>query len=449
MNQDHTTERLVDFAEGASYAALPAGTVHECKRRLVDTIASALGAFNHPVSQMARAFALRSKSELSASLWGTRDRVTLEGAAFANGVMVRSLDISDTYLGLSRGHPSDMISGIIAVAEHTKASGKEIINAITLAYDIYCSFCQIDDVNAKGWDQPLYGVLGCVLGVGKLLGLDHDQMGHALSLALAPNMALAQSRRGHLSAWKGCAGANGSRNAVFAALLAKDGFTGPTAVFEGDGGLWQVIGKQQWLFPEGQHLIGETHTKSLPICYHGQSAVLGAFQLRDRVKIEKVEEIRIDTYRNAFLMMGGEPSRWSPTTRETADHSMPYVVACALLDGAVNDSSFSERRMNDEVVRALMKKIRIFEDEALTVLYPESAPARVSIHHAGGELLTIDVRYPKGHAKNPMSDAEIDEKFAYFVQPLLGYERSQRVLAILWDFENVADISEVTAQMSQ
>jgi 2-methylcitrate dehydratase len=148
-------------------------------------------------------------------------------------------------------------------------------------------------------------------------------------------------------------------------------------------------------------------------------------------------------------MMGGEPSRWSPTNRETADHSMPYVVACALLDGAVNDSSFSERRMNDEVVRALMKKIRIFEDRALTALYPESAPSRVSIRHAGGELLTIDVRYPKGHARNPMSDAEIDEKFDYFVQPLLGYERSQRVLGTLWDFENVADISEVIGQLSQ
>lgn len=449
MNSDHTTARLVNFTEGASYAALPASTVHECKRRVIDTIASALGAFNHPVSEMARAFALRSKSEQSASLWGTRDKVTLEGAAFANGVMVRLLDISDTYLGLSRGHPSDMISGIMAVAENTQSSGKEVINAVTLAYDIYCSFCQMDDVNAKGWDQPLYGVLGCVLGAGKLLDLDHDRMGHAISLALAPNMALAQSRRGHLSAWKGCAGANASRNAVFAALLAKDGFTGPTAVFEGDGGLWQVIGKQQWLFPEGEHLIGETHTKSLPICYHGQSAVLGVFQIRDRVEIENVEEIRIDTYRNAFLMMGGEPSRWSPTTRETADHSMPYVVACALLDGVVTDSSFSEKRMTDAAIRALMKKIKVSEDEGLTALYPESAPARVSIRHVGGELLTVDVRYPKGHARNPMSDEEIDDKFSYFVQPLLGYERSQRVLEVLWDLENVADISEVMVQLSQ
>jgi 2-methylcitrate dehydratase len=449
MNQDHTTERLVDFAEDMSYAALPAGTIHECKRRVVDTIGSALGAFNHPVSEMARVFALRSKSEQSASLWGTRDKVTLEGAAFANGVMVRSLDISDTYLGLSRGHPSDMISGIIAVAEHARAGGKDIINAITLAYDIYCSFCQLDDWNAKGWDQPLYGVLGCVLGAGKLLDLDHDQMGHAVALALAPNLALAQSRRGHLSAWKGCAGANGSRNAVFAALLAKDGFTGPTAVFEGDGGLWQVLGKQPWLFPQGQHLIGETHTKSLPICYHGQSAVLGAFQLRDRVRIDQVEEVRVDSYRNAFLMMGGEPSRWSPTTRETADHSLPYVVACALLDGKVNDASFSEARMNDAAIRALMKKITIFEDEALTALYPESAPARVSVRHTGGEALSIDVRYPKGHARNPMSDAEIDEKFGYFVQPLLGKKRSQRVLATLWDFENVADVSAVIGQLAQ
>ena len=154
---------------------------------------------------------------MPATVWGSTIKTTPENAAFANGVMTRLLDISDTYLGKSRGHPSDMNAGIIAVAESIHADGKSLINAITLAYDVYCSFCDAIDVNAKGWDQPVYGVLGCVLGVGKLLKLNHDQMANAVSLALAPNMALAQARRGHLSNWKGCAGANASRNAVFAA----------------------------------------------------------------------------------------------------------------------------------------------------------------------------------------------------------------------------------------
>ena len=254
--------------------------MHECKRHLIDTFASALGAYDEPVAQMARAMASRSRSDDAASVWGSSIQTSAESAAFANGVMVRLLDISDTYLGKSRGHPSDVISGIFAVAESVRADGKSLINAIVLAYDVYCSFCQAIDINSKGWDQPVYGVLGCVLGVGKLLGLTREQMANAVSLALAPNMALAQSRRGHLSSWKGCAGANASRNAVFAALLAKQGFTGPPAVFEGEGGLWDVIGRFDWPLPEDAHMITQTHVKTLPVCYHGQSAVLAALDLR-------------------------------------------------------------------------------------------------------------------------------------------------------------------------
>ena len=360
---DTQTQRLVDFAERAQYDALPADVVHECKRHLIDTFASALGAYDEPVARMARAMASRSRSDDAASVWGSGIQTSVESAAFANGVMVRLLDISDTYLGKSRGHPSDMISGIFAVAESVRADGKSLINAIVLAYDVYCSFCQAVDINSKGWDQPVYGVLGCVLGVGKLLGLTREQMANAVSLALAPNMALAQSRRGHLSSWKGCAGANASRNAVFAALLAKQGFTGPPAVFEGEGGLWDVIGRFDWPLPEGTHMITQTHVKTLPVCYHGQSAVLAALDLRSRAPVKDIEEIQVDAYRTAVDMMGNDPSRWAPTTRETADHSLPYTISIALLDGEVTNESFADSRLKDAAVADLMKKVKVSEDK--------------------------------------------------------------------------------------
>ena len=169
--QDKTTEALVSYAHKASFDTLSSDVVHECKRRLIDMFASALGAYDNPTSALARKVALRSRTDHPATVWGSHIRTTPEAAAFANGVMTRLLDISDTYLGKSRGHPSDMTSGILAVAESVRADGKSVINAITLAYDVYCSFCQAVDVNAKGWDQPVYGVLGCVVGAGKLLRL--------------------------------------------------------------------------------------------------------------------------------------------------------------------------------------------------------------------------------------------------------------------------------------
>jgi 2-methylcitrate dehydratase len=265
---DATLQRLVAFAQRARYDALTPDVVHETKRHLIDTFASALGAFDEPVSVMSRAVAARCRSDDQARVWGSGIVTTPEMAAFANGVMTRTLDLSDTYLGRSRGHPSDMISGLVAVAEAVRADGRSLATAIVLAYDVYCSFCKSVDINSGGWDQPVYTALGCALGAAKLMGLDAEKTGHALSLALTPNLALAQARRGSLSSWKGCAGANGSRNAVFAAMLAREGFTGPGEVFEGSGGFWDAVGRSDWPLPEVP-MIGETRTKLLPVCYHG------------------------------------------------------------------------------------------------------------------------------------------------------------------------------------
>lgn len=445
---DITIERLVVFAEGASFDALSADVVHAVKLRVIDTFASALGAFDNPTSAMAHAVAARSRTDNPATVWGSAIKTTPENAAFANGVMTRLLDISDTYLGKSRGHPSDMTSGIVAVAESIHADGKSLINAITLAYDVYCSFCDAIDVNAKGWDQPVYGVLGCVLGAGTLLKLNHDQLANAVSLALAPNMALAQARRGHLSNWKGCAGANASRNAVFAAMLAQDGFTGPPAVFEGDGGLWQVIGHHDWPLPVGKHLIAETHMKCLPICYHGQASVFAALALRGQFALDKIDEIVVDTYGAAVMMMGTEPSRWAPATRETADHSMPYVVATALMDGAVTDASFSDARLADRTLHALMAKVKVRVDKRLSAAYPEGAPGRVTVRTRSGATHTQEIIYPLGHFKNPLSDAQVADKFHELTAARLPQQQRDGVLDTLRQLEKVDDVAALIQQLS-
>jgi 2-methylcitrate dehydratase len=437
---DATTERLVAYAEQARYDALPPDTVHETKRRLIDTFASALGAYGEPLSEMARKVAKRSRGDVEVSVWGSTIKTTPEAAAFANGVMTRLLDISDTYLGKSRGHPSDMNSGLVALAEAVRADGKSLINAMVLAYDVYCSFCKSVDINSKGWDQPVYSVLGCVLGAGKLLGLTREQMANAVSLALTPNMALAQARRGHLSSWKGCAGANASRNAVFAALLAQDGFTGPPAVFEGDGGMWHATAKFDWTLPEGAHMIGETHIKALPVCYHGQSPVQAALEMRGRVDVGSIEEIQVDTYKTAVMMMGADPSRWAPTTHETADHSLPYCVSVALLDGKVTGESFADARLTDPAIVSLMRKVKVREDQGFSAQYPEGSPGRVSVRMMSGEAHSAEVRYPKGHFKSPMNDADVERKFRDMCEGRLGGERCGAVLNAVRDLERANDV---------
>lgn len=444
MVWDATVQRLVAFAQRAQYEALSPVVVHETKRHLIDTFASALGAYDEPVSVMSRAVAGRYRSDDIARLWGSDSVSTPEMAAFANGVMTRSLDISDTYLGRSRGHPSDMVSGLVAVAESVHADGKSLITAMVLAYDVYCSFCKSVDINSGGWDQPVYTVLGCALGAAKLMGLSPDQTGHALSLALTPNLALAQARRGSLSSWKGCAGANASRNAVFAAMLAKEGFTGPGEIFEGSGGFWEAVGRADWPLPDTPMIV-ETRTKFLPVCYHGQSAVFAALELRDKMDVQQIEAIQVDGYQVAVFMMGNDASRWAPTTRETADHSLPYCVAVALLDGRLVRDSFGDERLRDPAVAELMRKVKVAEDPALTAQYPEGAPGRVTIRMRSGETFVSEIRYPRGHEKSPMTDAEVEAKFRDFCAGTLGTEGCDRALKALWQLESMKDAGVISA----
>lgn len=452
MTVDATTRRLVAFTLASEYSGLDAATVHEAKRRLIDSVACALAAYGEADAVVARTLARRQAGAPDATLWGTAHTTTPEMAAFANGVMVRCLDVSDTYLGRGGGHPSDMIPALVAVAESAGRDGKALINAIVLAYDAYCALNDAVDLAAPGWDQTLYAVLGTALGAGRLLGLDEAQMAHAVSLALAPNMALRQTRQGELSAWKGCAGPNAARNGVFAVTLAQAGMTGPSDVFEGVQGLWHVLGRFELPLPSPsapQRRIRDCHLKSLPICYHGQSAAWCALELHGRVDPHAIVDVEVQTYRGAVGMMAQDASRWTPGTRETADHSLPFVIAAALIDGRITTATFDDARWNDADVAALMRKVRVSANEAMSALYPRAAPARLAIRLESGETAVREMDYPRGHARNPMDDAQLEEKFRDYFRPHGDADRCAAVLRGLWRVDAATDLrSELLAPLA-
>lgn len=439
---DATTKRLVDFALSSRFDVISEAVLHECKRHLVDTFACVADGYADPVCAMARAAAGEYSGSPLATVWGSGAQTTPDASAFANGIMLRFTDLSDTYVGKSRGHPSDMIPAIIAAAEVSRLGGGDVMRAMVVAYDVYCSFIDAIDINTRGWDQPVYGVLGIALGVGRMLGFTREQLGHAVALALTPNMALAQARLGELSNWKACAGANAARNGLFAVMLAQRGMTGPPAVFEGKGGLWEAIGAFDWPLPaaDGPYLVTQSHLKSLPLCYHGQSTVLAAILLRAKVKLDDIAAIDVETYGTAVMMMASEPSRWAPATRETADHSIPYVVAIALLDGEVTRDSFDDDRLRDPAVAALMRKVTVKRVDALDAQYPEGAPSRVTVRLNDGRTIVEEVRYPSGHARNPMNDAEVVAKFRASFDHTFAAQDVDHALQGLWSFDAATDV---------
>jgi 2-methylcitrate dehydratase len=441
---DATTGGLVDCTLAARFETLPSEVVEACKTRLLDSLACIAAADRHPLSIAARELTERYRTQSGATVLGVGMQVAPEMAAFANGVMLRVLDLSDMYRTKSGGHPSDVIAAVLAAAEIGARDGRSLITAIAVAYEAYCSGCDAIDFNSKGWDQPVYGVMAAALATGKLMGLDRNRLGHALSLALVPNMARYQTRQGELSSWKGCAGANASRNGLFAVLLAQTGFTGPEAAIEGKHGLWDAVGRFEWpLMTQSCRRILQTHIKCFPICYHGQSAVWAALAIRDRVAVERIEEVRIDTYRTAFDLMAGAPSRWSPATAETADHSLPYVVARALLDGAIDESAFESEALKEPRVRELMARIKVFEDQAFSSRYPACAPCRVTVRSAGGADTCGEVDFPKGHANSPMTRAEIESKASALLQRSLGRSQTQGLIETVRRLDRLDDVREL------
>jgi 2-methylcitrate dehydratase len=410
---DATTEKLVDYTLEARYEDLPDTVTVACKDRILDTLGCVAGAYEHPVSVTARRLAGRYSMDTPATIFGSGQQTAPEMAAFANSVMLRVLDMSDTYRVKSGGHPSDIMGAAFAAAEIGDPSGKSLIAAIAIGYEVYCGCCDAINLNAMGWDQPVYGVIASALCAGRLMGLNREQLGHAVALAAVPNMAMIQTRQGELSAWKGCAGANAARNGLFAALLAQEGITGPDKPFEGKFGMRDIVGPIDWPLEPGEppYRIASTNLKSFPICYHGQSAAWAAMALQDGLDLDEVESVDVKTYDRSFEMMASSPANWSPQTRETADHSLPYVVGTALLSGKIDERSFSDQALRDPAIGALMQRITVAEDPSLSARHPDFSPSRITIRFKNGRHLEKEVDAPKCDNKNPMTSAEIRDKF--------------------------------------
>ena len=426
---------LAAFTLRTRFEDLPEKVVAEARRRLIDAFGCAAGALVEPAPGIARAVA-RSIGATGAALIGG-GRSSPDWAAFSNGVHIRYLDCNDTYLSLEPAHPSDNWAAVLAVGELVAAPGRDWIAAAAVAYEVQCRLADAASIRARGWDHVTYGAISTALASAKLMGLDHARTVHALGIAGTTSAALRLTRAGELSMWKGCAFAHAARNGVFAALLARAGMTGPAPLFEGDMGFWQQVSGPFELArlggPEAEDwMLPRTSIKFVPAEYHSQSAIAAAFQIRPRIaNLDDVAAIEIATFRVAVEIIGQDPEKWRPRTRETADHSLPYCTAVALLDGVVAAEQFHDDRLRDPALLDLVARTTVVEDPILTADYPAGIPNRVTVKLKDGRSYTEEVAYPPGHDKNPLSDGDLAAKFHGLADPVLGAERANAVIARL------------------
>ncbi len=404
-NVEEASDIIADFADGMSYERLDRKAVQELKKRMID----ALGNFVESKREVG-AVLDRAASEFNgnyATLSG--EQVSPDFAAFYNTFLIRYLDFNDTYLSKEPLHPSDMFGALFALSAKLNASGKDLIEAAAVGYDVGTRLCDSGSLRKVGVDHVVFLEAATAAAAAKLLGLKRDQIKNAVSLAIVPNVALRETRSGRLSMWKAGAAGDATRKAIFAALISKAGITGPELPFSGAMGLVKVILKEFDTSPlkrmNGSGVV-DTLIKEFPAEYHAQGAIEAALKMN--VKPENVQEVVVESYEAAKTILADSPAKWSPTNRETADHSLPFMVAVTLAKHSFWLDSYNY--MSDPVVVGLMKKVRVEEIAEFTRKYPATLPVRIRIRLNDGSTLEEYLELPKGHPARPMSEDEVLQK---------------------------------------
>jgi 2-methylcitrate dehydratase len=454
---DKPTRQMAKYAVGLDFNSISRSAVESTIRHLLDSIGCALGAQSSRPAAVARRVAATVSSNAGASVFGLNTKTAPEFAAFANAVMIRYLDYNDTGIG---GHPSDMIPSILALAEPIHASGQKVIKAIFAAYEVVACLRRAglygNRLRKRHVDQ-VQSVLGSVVGAGIMLDLEFEQMANAISLAITPNIPMRVVRTGELSDWKGCATAHCSMMAVFAARLAKEGLTGPNRPFEGVAGLYDLIDvgpldlTDLGLMRNGLSAVESTCFKWYPSEYNSQGPIGIMLQLRQEINLEEIESITIALHWAGWHEIGGgqgdKDEKWNPTTRESADHSLPYLIAVALVDGEITLDSFTDKRISDPQLRPIMQKINVIESSEMTREHAGELPKWPSITDIvlkSGRRIRQHSAIPKGHPLNPLNDTELKEKFMNLSRRSMAEKQAINLFETIMQLEELSDINELT-----
>ncbi len=448
---DHIQERLASYAFSLSYESLGADAVHATKVRVIDTLGALLAGYSGEPCHIARKLAAQVRAVHGVSVIGSRMTTTPEMAAFVNATTARYIELNDIYNGPGRpgGHPSDVVLPTLAAAEHIHANGRDFITGVALAYEVYLRLT--DAVETPGFDYTNFVCLGTAVAAGKLMGLDRDQLAHCISMTVVPNNALLQGRVGHLSMWKVMATGQAGRAGVFAALLAREGVKGPHLPFVGKAGWCTYVSRKPftldvWGGNGVPFKVDETFIKQRPARYITIPAIFAAERVAPIHHVRDVKEVTVESFQRA--VDGTHPHHWDPRSRETADHSIPYVVAATLMDGTITSRSYDDAHLNDPELRALMKKIKIVADADFTKAHEQSSQhyTRVTVL-AADRVLVGESGGPNGDLSDVLSDAQIEEKFRALTEEALGAERVRFILDRLWDLERMDDVVEIASAL--
>ena len=394
-------ERLAGFATRASYDDLSEGARDQLRIRVLDALACAIGALDGEPMRLVRAQVEEFDHSGRCSLIGGGSAAP-DRAAFYNSALVRYLDFNDSYLAKGETcHPSDNLGAVLAAAEYAGASGRDFLAALALAYQVQCRLSDVAPVRDAGFDHVTQGAYAVAAGTARALALDTTRTAHAIGIAGTAFNALRVTRTGPLSHWKGLAYPNVAGAVTRTTFLARRGVTGPLEVFEGEKGFMDAVAGYFELNWETEDLerVTQTILKKYNAEIHSQSVLEAVLKLRAREHLSaaNVERVEIDVFDVAYRIIGGgeEGDKTVVRTKEEADHSLPYLVAVALLDGEVMPEQYRAARIRRDDVQALLRRVTVRPDEGFSGRFPAEMPCRVRVTLRDGRALTAELAdYP-------------------------------------------------------
>ena len=453
--KETVTAKMARWASSLDYKDLSQDAIYQAKRFLLDSVGCALGGFQqHDVK-----IALEVLDEIAGSgvstVIGTGQAIDPVSASLANALMIRCMDYNDIYWKQDPSHPSDIFPAAIACCERENSDGRELIVGLVLGHEFEMRFCEaaFPGIRERGWHHATLTAFVSPFVAGRAIHLRWEQIQHAVGISASRHCTLGAVTAGKLTMMKNTVDPMATQSGVIAALLAEKGYTGPEHVVDGKEGLTHCFGPEWKL-----HILTDGLGDSWRITQCGMkffptealthapiSAVLDLVKEND-LHADQVEKVQIRSLARAADILS-DPSKYDPRTKETADHSLPYVIAAALADRQVTPAQFEMRKIMDPKIRAQLKKVEVVADPEIEKVFPALQRVIVNLTTTDGRSFTKQLDYPKGDPRNPLSDAEIDEKFSALADGVLTPAAQKKLKDAIWNLEKADSVSKLMAMM--
>jgi 2-methylcitrate dehydratase len=446
--ENAVTTKMARWAEKLTFDQLSKEAIHEAKRYLLDSVGCALAGVRQHDMEMALAVLDEIAGRGCATILGTGKRVDPVSAALANALLIRSMDFNDIYWKQDPSHPSDIIPAALAACERSESDGRELIVGIVLGHEFEMRFCEagFPGVEERGWHHATLTAFVSPIVAGRMLHLSWERIQNAIGISGCRHVTLGSVSAGELTMVKNTADAMATQSGMLAALLAEKGYTGPWHLIEGKEGFVHCMGPG-WklnLLTDGlgeSWRITQCGMKAFPteaLTHAPLSATIDLLKEHD-LKPGQITKVRIHTLTRAADILS-DPSKYDPRTKETADHSLPYVIAAAIVDRQVRPASFTDEKIMNSDIRAQLKKVELVADPEIDRVFPALQRTIVRISASDGREFTKQLDYPKGDPRNPLTDQEVEGKFDSLADSVLSRSAQRKLKDAIWNLDKIESV---------